>query len=95
MENISKREKRQEKVIDSVWRVQAKTERKGGEKIERMMEREIERERGGGGGQWWSEGLSEPPIIGKLKAVTHLGTSIRLSLVRAVDITFDMNEPLN
>lgn len=39
--------------------------------------------------------LSELPIIGKLKAVTHLETSIRLSLVRAVDITFDMNEPLN
>lgn len=49
MENISKREKRQEKAIDSVWRVQAKTERKGGEKIERMMEREIDRERERGG----------------------------------------------
>lgn len=61
-----------------------------------MMEREIDKEsEREGGGQWWSEGLSESPIIGKLKAVTHLGTSIRLSLVRAVDITFDMNEPLN
>lgn len=48
-----------------------------------------------GVGQWWPGGLSGQPIIGKLKAVTHLGTSIRLSLVRAVDITFDMNEPLN
>lgn len=54
-----------------------------------------QRERKGMDGRWWSGGLSEPPIIGKLKAVTHLGTSIRLSLVRAVDITFDMNEPLN
>lgn len=58
------------------------------------MEREIDKESERG----WAMvvgGLSEPPIIGKLKAVTHLGTSIRLSLVRAVDITFDMNEPLN
>lgn len=60
-----------------------------------MMEREIDKESERGGGQWWLGGLSEPPIIGKLKAVTHLGTSIRLSLVRTVDITFDMNEPLN
>lgn len=57
------------------------------------MEREIDKE----SERRWAMigGLSEPPIIGKLKAVTHLGTSIRLSLVRAVDITFDMNEPLN
>lgn len=54
--------------------------------------RQRERKGVGNGGR---EGLSEQPIIGKLKAVTHLGTSIRLSLVRAVDITFDMNEPLN
>lgn len=60
-----------------------------------MIGREIDKESKRRGGQWWSGGLSEPPIIGKLKAVTHLGTSIRLFLVRAVDITFDMNEPLN
>jgi len=59
------------------------------------MDEKGNRQREWRGEQWWSEELSEQPIIGKLKAVTHLGTSIRLSLVRAVDITFDMNESLN
>lgn len=60
--------------------------------MERVIDKENERGWTDDGGR---EGCREPPIIGKLKAVTHLGTSIRLSLVRAVDITFDMNEPLN
>lgn len=49
-----------------------------------------------GGSPKGAEGL-EVPIIGKLKAVIHRGsTSIRLSLGGAeVDITFDMNRPLN
>lgn len=59
------------------------------------MEREIDKEKETERTMVVGMGCRSPPIIGKLKAVTHLGTSIRLSLVRAVDITFDMNEPLN
>lgn len=64
MENISKREQRQKKEVDSE-RIQAKVGRKGGgEEIERMMGREIDKESERGMGNGGREGCRSHLLSG-------------------------------